>query len=69
MYGWCLDMPVRWNSTYEFLLTALKMKTIIKKFVLNDDDLGEYVIDNNGWEKIKIVADYLSVIILLTLDF
>lgn len=62
-------MPVRWNSTYEFLSTALKMKTAIKKFVVSDDDLQEYIIDNNGWDKIKIVADYLAVILLLTIDF
>ena len=60
MYGWALDMPVRWNSTYEFLSTALKMKVPIQKLMIVDNDLSVYQVESSGWERIKLVSNFLK---------
>lgn len=54
-------MPVRWNSTFDFLDKALKMKESIKKLMRDDDDLSVYSIDKDGWSKIEKVASFLQV--------
>ena len=64
-----MDMPVRWNSTYEFLATALKMKKSLQKLLIQDEDLSSYMIESTGWDRIKVVADFLKVINILTLVF
>jgi hypothetical protein len=61
-YGWSLDMPVRWSSTFEFLSIALKMKNAIKEMWISDDDLGVYSFDKHGWNRIELVATFLKVI-------
>jgi hypothetical protein len=59
-YGWSLDMPTRWNSTYEFLSTGLKMKLAIQKMCIEDKDLEQYQIDKTGWERIAGVSSFLK---------
>jgi hypothetical protein len=59
-YGWSLDMPTRWNSTYEFLSAGLKMKLAIKKICIEDKDLEQYDIDKAGWERIAGVSAFLK---------
>lgn len=53
-------MPVRWNSTYDFLNTALKMKVSLQKLMIVDEDLSVYQIESTGWERIKLVAEFLK---------
>jgi hypothetical protein len=56
-----LDMPVRWNSTYDFLETALKMKESIKQLVVQDEDLHLYQFSRGSWDKIELIANFLKV--------
>lgn len=59
-------MPVRWNSTYEFLSTALKMKVSLQKLMIVDEDLCVYQIESSGWERIKLVAEFLKEFVEVT---
>jgi hypothetical protein len=54
-------MPVRWNSTHDFLETALKMKESIKRLVVEDEDLHVYQFNKSAWERIQLITDFLKV--------
>ncbi|XP_074377996.1 zinc finger BED domain-containing protein RICESLEEPER 3-like [Apium graveolens] len=68
-----LDVPTRWNSTYEMLEIALKFKSIFGMFGLHKEiDLGDGEISNIGppedsdWDLVRKLIVFLESFFILT---
>lgn len=60
-FKWPLDTPTRWSSTCDFLEKAIIMKKAINIFLMNDDDLKAYRMDDACWNLIEDACNFLKV--------
>ena len=57
-----LDVPTRWNSTYEMLKRAWELRTKINSFVPNDEKLKDCQISSSEWKKIEYLIAILKLV-------
>ncbi|KAL4564892.1 hypothetical protein LXL04_028968 [Taraxacum kok-saghyz] len=55
-----LDVPTRWNSTYDMLFVALKFKDVFPRFAESDPLFSHLPIDKE-WEHVECVCEILKV--------
>ncbi|KAL4564893.1 hypothetical protein LXL04_028969 [Taraxacum kok-saghyz] len=56
-----LDVPTRWNSTYDMLFVALKFKDVFPRFAESDPLFSHLPIDEE-WEHVECVCEILKVL-------
>lgn len=56
-----LDVKTRWNSTYEMIERALKMRKVVDLLTSCEADLKEFALHNEDWEILQEVLDFLQI--------
>ncbi|KAK9756665.1 hypothetical protein RND81_01G113200 [Saponaria officinalis] len=54
------DCCVRWNSTYLMLERALYFKRVIDHLIKKDNDLKQYVLNEDEWDKVPTIYGFLK---------
>ena len=57
-----LDVPTRWNSTYDMLATAIKLEKSLTEYSIRlyqKKELSGFL-DDSDWDTAKTVADLLE---------
>jgi len=55
-----LDVPTRWNSTYEMCARALVLRIVLDAISRTDLDLRQYILSEEDWEKIELLVSILA---------
>jgi hypothetical protein len=57
----CLDMPVRWNSTFRMLENALFYKGVLKHYASRDATfLANFDLSDTEWKKVAVMTNFLK---------
>jgi hypothetical protein len=54
------NIYIRWNSTYDMIEKALKMKNVIDIMCIKDEDLKSYTISSDEWKNLEKVFKFLE---------
>lgn len=54
-----LDIKIRWNSTYDMLLAAVRLMQGLKLLILSQDDLMQYFLSEIEWDSVGIIVNIL----------
>ncbi|KAK9749713.1 hypothetical protein RND81_02G145500 [Saponaria officinalis] len=63
------DCCVRWNSTYMMLERALYFKHVIDHLIEKDNDLKQYVLNEDDWDKVSTIYGFLKSFYNITNEF
>ncbi|XP_048493931.2 zinc finger BED domain-containing protein RICESLEEPER 2-like [Beta vulgaris subsp. vulgaris] len=63
------DCCVRWNSTYLMLNRALYFRAAIDHVVEKDNEIKMYLLDDDEWQKVYVIHDFLKVFYDITNEF
>jgi hypothetical protein len=53
------DIHIRWNSTFDMIERALKMRKVIDIMCIKDDDFKAIAIKDNEWEILSQICEFL----------
>ena len=56
-----LDVPTRWNSTFNMLSCAIEFKDVFLMYATSEPGFSNYVPDREDWEKVEGVCSFLEV--------
>lgn len=54
------DVPTRWNSTYEMILSLIKMKKVINYLIYSEKSFKNFNFSTDIWDKLKLIEEFLS---------
>lgn len=56
-----LDVKTRWNSTFEMIQRAIKMREVVDILTSCDVEMRQYALDADDWKVLRDVLDFLQV--------
>ncbi|CAB4488760.1 unnamed protein product [Rhizophagus irregularis] len=56
-----LDIPTRWNSTFDMIKKALQLKVVLEYIVFQDKDLKKYTFSEEKWAIFEQIKNFLEI--------